>query len=308
MDGQQPIHEVGTFEEALHLFLRDGKIRNLSEATLRYYKNELSNFRKILESQKVTTDPAAISKEIIKENVIFYMMENGRKEATINASLRTIRALFNFLEKESYLLANPTEGLSLIKQKKTIVETFTKDQLRLLLRQTDLSTFTGIRDYTLMLFLLETGVRVKELVNIQVNDIKWQDNVVRIGEPKGLKERHVPFQATMKKELRKYIQVRGKIDNDFLFVNIDNKPMATRAVQERIKKYGRMAGINNVRCSLHTFRHTFAKMSVQNGADLFSLQSVLGHTTLDMVRHYVNLFSKDVYENHKKFSPLEKLI
>ena len=115
------------------------------------------------------------------------------------------------------------------------------------------------------------------------------------------------YHFNMKKELRKYLQVRGKLEHDYLFVNIDNNPIATRAVQERIKKYGRMAGISNVRCSPHIFRHTFAKMSVQNGTDLFSLQSVLGHTTLDMVRHYVNLFSKDVYENHRKFSPLEKL-
>ena len=119
LEGQQAIHKVGSFEEALHLFLRDGKMRNLSEYTIRYYKNELTNFRKILEKQKVTTDPAAISKEIIKENVIYYMMENGRKEATINAALRAIRALFNFLEKESYILTNPTADVSLDKRKQS---------------------------------------------------------------------------------------------------------------------------------------------------------------------------------------------
>src|SRR5690606_24923411 len=111
----------------------------------------------------------------------------------------------------------------------------------------------------------------------------------------------------MKRQLRKYLAVRGELDTPNLFVTIDNTPLTKRQLQERIAKYGRMAGIKNVRCSPHTFRHTFAKMAVQNGADVFALQAVLGHASLEMVRNYVNLFSSDVFESHKKFSPLEKL-
>src|SRR5690625_6910135 len=83
--------------------------------------------------------------------------------------------------------------------------------------------------------------------------------------------------------------------------------MSRKAVQDRIAKYGRMANITNVRCSPHTFRHTFAKMSIRNGADVFALQKILGHQTLDMVRTYVNLFSTEVAEAHRKFSPMENL-
>src|SRR5690625_7130255 len=79
------------------------------------------------------------------------------------------------------------------------------------------------------------------------------------------------------------------------------------SVRRRIEKYGRQAGITNVRCSPHTFRHTFAKMSVQNGADLFTLQKILGHKTLDMVRRYVNMFSEDTKRAHERFSPMENL-
>jgi integrase/recombinase XerD len=308
LEGQKAINSVETFEQALHLFLRDARIRNLSEATLKYYNNELSNVQKMLIRQGVDTRPETITKDIIEEHIILHMMDNGKKETTINATLRAVRSLFNFLYNESFILRNPAKDLQLVKQKRTVVETFNHDQLRLLFRQPDLSTFTGLRDHTIMSLFLETGIRVKELVNIQVNDIKWTDNVIRIAQPKGSKERHVPFQSTMRRELRNYLQVRGQLEHDYLFVNIDNEPMTTRAVQERIKKYGRMAGIKGVRCSPHTFRHTFAKMSVQNGADVFSLQYVLGHTTLDMVRQYVNLYSSEVYEQHRKFSPLEKLM
>ncbi|MCY7585928.1 tyrosine-type recombinase/integrase [Bacillus safensis] len=111
----------------------------------------------------------------------------------------------------------------------------------------------------------------------------------------------------MKRQLRKYVQIRGDVPNEALFVTIDNTPLTIRQVQNRLRKYGRKANIKNVRCSPHTFRHTFAKMSVQNGADVFALQAVLWHTSLDMVRNYVNLFSSDVMDAHKKFSPVEKL-
>lgn len=296
------------FETSISLYLRDCKIRNLSEHTIVYYKNELNGLMRMLESQKLDTHPSKITKKIVKENIILYMMETlGRKETTINTKLRAARAFFNFLEKESMISDNPFNEISLIQEKKTIIETFNREQLHALLRQPNQSTFTGYRDYTVLMLLLETGVRARELVNIRTKDVNWEDGVIKI-DGKGYKERHVPIQATTKRQLRKYIGVRGDVDTEFLFVNIDNEPLSKRRLQEIIAKYGRMAGIKGVRCSPHTFRHTFAKMSVQNGADVFALQAVLGHTSLEMVRNYVNLFSSDVYEKHKRFSPIEKLL
>jgi integrase/recombinase XerD len=304
---QAPIIEAEDFETALHLFLRDCKIRNLSEHTLKYYRNELTAFRDILEAQELSTNPSNITLNTIRENVIYYMMETlGSKETSINSRLRAIRAFFNYLAKERMISENPAEELSLIKQKKEVIETFSREQLRDILRQPDQESFTGFRDYTLMLLMVETGVRVRELTEICIKDIRWEDSQIRING-KGYKERLVPVQATTKRQLRKYIAVRGDLGTEHLFVTIDNKPLTIRQVQNRIAKYGRMANIKNVRCSPHTFRHTFAKMSVQNGADVFSLQKVLGHTSLEMVRNYVNLFSSDVFDNHKRFSPVERL-
>ncbi|MGP4061813.1 tyrosine-type recombinase/integrase [Halobacillus sp. H74] len=305
---QAPIFGAEDFDSALHLFLRDCKIRNLSDHTLKYYRNELIGFRNLLEAQKISTNPDKVTLSIIKENVILYMMEVlKRKDVTINSKLRAIRSFYNFLHRESYIINNPVETLSLIKQKKTIIDTFSRDQIRLLLAQPDQTTFTGMRDYTILLFLLETGVRARELVSVKTDDINWQDNVIKI-DGKGYKERHVPIQSLMKKQLRKYVTIRGHLENDSLFVTIDNTPLTKRQLQNRIAMFGRKAKIEGVRCSPHTFRHTFAKMSVQNGADVFHLQAVLGHTSLDMVRNYVNLFSRDVFESHRKFSPVEKLL
>lgn len=300
------IVEAEDFDAALHLFLRDCKVRNLSEHTLKYYRNELISFRTLLERQDAQTRPSKITLNSIQENVILRMMEDGAKESSINTRLRAIRAFFNWLENQRMIAENPTRELSLIKQKKEVIETFTREQLRDLLRQPDQSTFTGFRDYTVILLMIETGVRARELCVMKVRDIRWEDSQIRV-DGKGYKERLVPIQATMKQQLRKYLAVRGDLADDALFTTVDNTPITIRQLQNRIAKYGRMANIKNVRCSPHTLRHTFAKMAVQNGADVFALQAVLGHTSLEMVRNYVNLFSSDVFEKHKQFSPVEKL-
>jgi integrase/recombinase XerD len=300
--------ECEDFEICLSAFLRDGRIRNLSSHTLKYYRNELIALQGILEAQKLPTRPDKVTLEVLRQNVILYMMETlGRKESSINTRLRAVRAFFNFLYKEGMLETNPAAELKLIKAKKEVVETFTREQVREILQQVDRASFTGLRDYTILLLLLETGIRAREISEIALKDIRWEDGQVRING-KGYKERLVPIQSTMRLQLKKYIAIRGDdVPNEALFVTIDNKPITIRQLQNRISKYGRMANIKNVRCSPHTFRHTFAKMSVQNGADVFTLQKVLGHTSLEMVRNYVNLFSSDVMDAHKRFSPLEKL-
>ncbi len=296
------------FDELLELFLDDCNLRNLRDHTIKYYRNELTTFRKILEAQDITTKPAEITADIIKENVIRYMKDKqGAKVVSINTRLRAIRAFFNFLRKEKYIPQNPFDEVALLRQRKGVIATFSKNQIRKLFRQPDLKTFIGVRDLTILMLLLETGIRANELVGITLSDIRWEDSQLLIRNAKGQRERLVPFQSKMKDQLRKYIAIRGVLETDALFVTIDNTPLTKRQLQSRITHYGREADIDDVRCSCHTFRHTFAKMSVQNGAGIFELQQILGHTTMDMVRTYVNLYSNEVRDKHKSFSPLKNL-
>jgi len=301
-----PVYVIDDFESAVDLFIRDGKIRNLSKHTLDFYRRELNVFRIILERQRVSTNPTDITENILKNNVILYLMEEGQKETSINCVLRAVRTLLNFLVKEGYLVESPMKRVHLVKQKRTVINTFTSEQIRIILDQPEKGTFVGVRDFTIMALLLETGVRVRELCGIKLSDINWQDGTIRI-DGKGYKERLVPFQAVMRKHLARYISIRGTLDTTTLFTTVDDNPIMVRTVQDQLAFYGRKAGIKDVRCSPHTFRHTFAKMSVKNNADVFALQAVLGHATLDMVRQYVNLFSNEVRDQHRKFSPLERL-
>ena len=302
---------VSNFKEAFDLFDKDCEIRNLRPYTIKYYHNEVSAFLSYLSEQGIDLDklsPVNVTEEHIKENVILYMRNyKGSRIVSINTRLWALRAFFNFLHKHKHIPANPMENIKLLKDRKRVIPTFTKEQLNKLFRQPDLKTFTGVRDYTIMMLLLETGIRVNELSGLTLADVRWEDNLICIRNAKSYRERLVPIQKEMKQQLKKYVSIRGYVESDALFVTIDGTELTRRSIQTRVEKYGVQANIKGVRCSCHTFRHTFAKLSVQQGANIFELQTILGHTSMEIVKTYVNLFGVDVRESHKKFSPLKVL-
>ncbi|MED4354461.1 tyrosine-type recombinase/integrase [Schinkia azotoformans] len=294
------------FQTALDLFISDCTIRNLREYTIQYYRNELTTFYKMIREQKIDLDIRDCSYEIIKVNVIKFMQRRNKKVVSINTRLRAIRAFFNFLEREKYISAeqNPAREIKLIKERKEVVQTYTNAELEMLFKQPDLSTFTGIRDLTIMMLYLECGVRANEMINICVSDIDFTNNRILVRNTKGYKQRFVPIQDEMIKQLQKYLQLRGKLDHDYLWINLDNLPLAKHQMQIRIADYGKKIGI---RATCHKFRHTFGRIAAENQASIFEIQAVLGHSSLEMCKHYVNLFSNDVIKRHKEFSPIEKM-
>lgn len=297
------------FDTATELFIKEQKILHRAKRTIEWHLENLHTLQVFLERQGISTTPKLVTTKVLKENYILHMLETLKlSPVTVNGRIRTCRAFFKYLATEGYISRNPASSLVPLKARKTIIETFTREQIKTLLGAPDKNTFTGFRDYTMMLLLLETGMRVSELVGLQLENVRWTDNAILV-LGKGNKERYVPFQKRMKTILKRYLGVRGTIDGEsHVFLTIENSPMTTRNIQERLQDYGKASNVQGVRVSPHTFRHTFAKMYIKNGGDAFSLQSILGHTTLDMVRHYVNLFSSDVQEQHRKYSPLENLL
>lgn len=295
-----------TFEEAVQTFITEKRLHGLSHHTIDYYKQKLNQFKRYYIYLGKELEPQKVELSDIKD-IMRDMSKNKKQVSTINAFLRAIRAFFNFLDEEGYLIENPVENLKLIKEEKKVIPTFSKEQIKKLLSIPDKKTFAGYRDYVIMLFLFETGIRLRELTEMELDDLNFKDGLAKVHGKNG-EERYVPFQETVKREINKYLNIRGKgIGTNALWINHDNKPISRRMVQQALQYYGKRANIKNVRVSPHTFRHTFAKMAVQNGANIFALQSVLGHSDLDMVKRYVNLFSSEVYDLHKKFSPIQKL-
>src|SRR5699024_4158629 len=281
--------------------------RGRSDDTIVYYRECLRVFKKALNEQGISTRIDRITRDIIERNFIAYSLDELEiSYSTVTIRLRAVRAFFNYVVQQGGLRESPMKGIVINNRNNNVVETYTREQARELFRQPDLETFVGFRDYAIMTVFIETEIRLRELVDIEVNDVRMADGQILIHGKNG-NDRLVPIQAHARRVLKRYLKVRGVSSVPYLFITYEDKQMSRRAVQNRLAKYGRMAGITDVRNSPHTFRHTFSKMSVQNGANIFDLQKVLGHSTLEMVRVYVNMFSSEVAEAHAKFSPIENL-
>lgn len=231
---------VEAFKDAIELFEKDCDLRNLRPYTIKYYRNEISAFLSHLSEQGInltTLKPTNITEEHIKENVILYMRNyKGVKVVSINTRLSALRAFFNFLYKQKHIPKNPMGNIKLLKDRKKVIPTFTKEQLNKIFKQPDLKTFTGVRDYTIMMMFLETGIRVNELTGLTLADIRWEDNLICIRNAKSYRERLVPIQKEMKNQLKKYIAIRGYVESDSLFVTIDGTSLTRRGIQNRIEK------------------------------------------------------------------------
>jgi integrase/recombinase XerD len=232
--------ESEDFNIAFGTFLRNCKIRNLSDSTITYYRDVLSMLKRLLDRLEIKR-PIDVTHEHINECVLAKRSE-GVVDVTVDKYLRGWRAFWNFMHTEGYVTTNPFDKVARVKSESRIIETFTKPQIKALLNAPNKQTFTGYRDYVIMLTLLETGVRVSEALGILVTNINWKERLIKV-YGKGRKERFVPFQKTLERHLKEYVKIRGLLNHDYLFVNIDNTPMHRRSLQENISNYGKAAGI-----------------------------------------------------------------
>lgn len=294
------------FQYCVQLFLDDMEIKNLAFHTRRWHKENLHYVQKTLAKLNLSSEPNCISEESIKKCILYWKRENNLSPTTINHRIRSLRQMYAFLSTQGVINNLPTNNISKLKAPTVIIQPFDEAELKQLFAMPDKSTFVGYRDYCIMLVLLDTGVRLIELENIQLSSIDFDHNKFLV-MGKGAKEREVPFQATTKQYLLRYIRLRGSEDHDYLWINQLGGKLNRKTIQERLQIYGQKAKLNRVRVSPHTFRHTCAKMYLLSGGDILSLQKLLGHSSLDMVRHYVELWGSDLQQMHKKHSPVEGL-
>ena len=232
------------------------------------------------------------------------VVKKGYALNTINHRIASIKRFFGFLHREGWIRLNPAALLKQRRGHQTPIYSLAEEQIAVLLSQPDQNTFTGYRDYAMLTLILDTGLRLGEVVKLRLNQLDVKQCFLLGVTGKSKRPRDVPFCDEVRKILLKYIKIRGELPTDTLFVTIDGRPMQTRTFQEILQGYGKKAGIEGVRISPHTLRHTFAKMHILNGGDPYSLQEILGHTTQDMVKRYVNLWKPEKKVQHTKASPM----
>lgn len=295
-----------TYDQCVEQFLTNRTSRNLSKDTLKYYQQKLSLYRKRHFTIYGKKPNRRITERNINDFVNYHTITLGNKISSAQASLRAMKAYSTFLVEQEIEEKNPFDNYVIKKPKVQSIKTFSEVQIQRLLAQPDTKTFVGLRDYVLLTTFLDTGIRMRELTSLNVEDVNFEDNYISVLGKNG-HVRNVPMSMQLKSLVTKYVQARGQSYTEALFISSVETRFTRRAIQDRLIKYGKKANITDVRVSPHTFRHTFAKMYLKSGGNIFVLQDILGHQTLEMVRVYVRLFSKDLYDDHKRHNPLGKI-
>ncbi|MBP1044411.1 tyrosine-type recombinase/integrase [Vagococcus sp. BWB3-3] len=285
--------------ELIDEFILDCRIRNLSKRTIETYEMNIGVFWRWL---NISNDFKKIEdiKKIHFKSFILSMMEQNYKETYINTVLKAVKSFYNYLFSENYIKVNLTLEVKLLKEPSTVIDTFNDDEVKLLLTYFKRKTFLNMRNKLIVYILLDTGLRCAELRSIK--DAHVYENYLKVCG-KGNKWRVIPISNQLQKEIQKYRREREKyclklnqmsID-DTLLLTRKGKQISTNATIEIIfREIATNTKIRNtIRCSPHTCRHWFAKTSIKNGQDIYTLSKILGHSNIKITQRYIESMSSD---------------
>jgi len=239
--------------------------------------------------------------------------DNPRNRKEVKAATSVLyhahlRTLCNWIVAEGYMTSSPMATLKTPINRPDKVKPFTPLQIDALLEQAKRTKYP-IRDTAICFLLLDTGMRVTELCTIRRKDVDMESFQIEV-EGKGDKKRVVAFGRFTRKALYQYIKERNPDDDDFLFVAeggpTAGEPLTRSGVLQMIRRLGKVAGIEQARCSPHTFRHTFAIAFLRLGGNQFTLMAILGHTNVKQTNIYVEFARADVSAQHRMYSPVDR--
>lgn len=236
-----------------------------------------------------------------------YLRDKNYCKSTSARKLATLRSFYKFLVRRAYVESNPVASIRTPKQDKRLPKFLDVAEINRLLSIPDTKTLLGGRDRSMLEMLYSTGMRVSELVALNVDDIDLGASTIRI-RGKGKKQRMVPVGPGAVKALINYLDLRradsktGTFDTEAMFINKHGQRLSTRSVRRKLDKYLLEAGLA-MSISPHTLRHSFATHMLRNGADLRVLQELLGHQTLSTTQVYTHLTSKEVKESYDEAHP-----
>lgn len=275
--------------------------RSLSEHTIGNYLRDIKKLQKLY--------PDVAPDEISEEQAREFNFRIGKKYAERSQAriLSGVRSFFNFLQEEEIRSGNPTDLISSPKWIVNLPDVLSLDEINKIIAHIDLSAPHGERNRAILEILYGCGLRVSELVNLKLSDLFFDEGFIRVFG-KGNKQRLVPIAQYTIKILNIYIQqvrIHQKIENeygDYIFINNRGKKLSRVMIFLLVKKYTELAGIQKS-ISPHSFRHSFATHLLENGADLRSIQLMLGHESITTTEIYTHIDKQFLRENIEKYHP-----
>lgn len=303
-------------------FLIEQEVKGNSKDTLKYYKSSFRQMNRFIAKQELGEKmPKNIKdEEIIKAGeqmplgvlldkdfeVSFkrYLEEQGCNPRTVNTYFRAYRAFAYYCMEEGWI---PLRKISIKTSKAPIKQVYSEEELKKLMKKPKTSDFTEYRNWVIVNYMLATGNRLSSIVALNIEDIDLESGYINVNVQKNKKPITIPLVKQMRRILKEYISLYRNLEEDSdlspadpLFCNRFGERLTGDGLINAISKYNKRRGVEKT--SIHLFRHTFAKSWILSGGDLFSLQKMLGHSSLEMVRNYANLYSKDIKDKAEEFS------
>lgn len=295
--GRSMTQDIQNFIQYLH------QEKQTSENTEVSYARDLKKMEQYLSAQGIV-DASEVTVTALNSYVLFLEKE-GRKPATISRSIASMKAFYHYMEKERLIATDPSERLKAPKIEKKMPVILTPEEVTRLLEQPGGNSPKELRDAAMLELLYATGIRVSELISLKLSDVNLAMEYLNCAD--GHKERIIPFGSIAKNALARYLeQGRPKLiedeAGDWLFTNCSGQAMSRQGFWKLIKSYGRKAGIE-AEITPHMLRHSFAAHMVSNGADLKSVQEMLGHSDISTTQVYAQIGQKRMREVYVKAHP-----
>ncbi len=289
--------EIEAFVTYLH------NVKKMSTNTELSYKRDLAKVCKFMEEQGIN-DPSQITKTNLN-SYILYLEKNKFSAATISRNIACIKTFYHYLYKEGKVKEDVSDSLKAPKVEKKIPEIMTTKEVVKLLEQPKGNGPKDVRDKAMLELLYATGIRVSELISLRMEDVNMQMGYIVCHDSN--KERVIPFGHEAKISLNRYLdEARESMledkKSDILFVNCSGQPMSRQGFWKLIKYYAKKAGIE-ADITPHTLRHSFAAHLVENGADLRSVQEMLGHSDISTTQIYANMSHSRIRDVYSKAHP-----
>ncbi|MBN1887181.1 MAG: tyrosine-type recombinase/integrase [Thermoflexales bacterium] len=311
-----------TLDQAVDHYLTAITLEGKSPETVLWHRKKLTRFAAFMRNGEspvgvcglTLDDGRAFVKSLMEQETRYashplrHEAQGGLAPQTVHGFVRSIRTFASWLQDEGYTEDNVFGRLKPPKVPQVLIEPLTEDEIRLLLVAISQDTPEGARNYAIILLFLDTGVRLSELVQLKISGIDFGAGEFKV-LGKGGKERIVPMGLATRRAVIRYIEhFRPQPVNsqeNRLFLTVAGDPISRDSIAKMLERLGRRTGIT--RLHPHLLRHTFAVRYLLNGGDVFTLQKILGHTTLDMTRRYVTLANRDVKDKHRQYSPIDNL-
>ena len=277
--------------------------KGLSKNTILAYKSDLKIFLMWLDENK---EKFSNVDRIIINNYLAYRLDNGASLSTIQRIITCIKSFYSFLFENNIIKYNPAQLIENPKKRRKLPTIITESEVMKLLDSPDVKTNKGLRDKCILELLYSSGLRISELLSIKINQISKEKKFLKI-KGKGNKERLVPIGSSAMNLLIVYLDTyRSSIKNtnniDILFINENGSIISRQACWEMIQKYASISLINK-KISPHNLRHAFATHLLNNGADLRTVQMLLGHASLSTTQIYTHIAKERLVKFHQKYHP-----